>query len=35
VDNTVDTGKSGTYYVTYTYSANGSTGTAILTVVVE
>lgn len=35
VDNDVDTGKPGTYYVTYTYSANGSTGTAILTVVVQ
>jgi hypothetical protein len=35
VDNEVDTGKPGTYYVTYTYSANGSTGTAILTVVVQ
>ena len=35
IDNTVDTGKVGTYYVTYSYSANGSTGTAILTVVVQ
>ena len=35
VDNPVDTGKPGTYDVTYTYSANGSTGIAILTVVVE
>ena len=35
VDNTVDTGKPGTYYVTYSYSANGSTGVAILTVVVQ
>lgn len=35
VDNDVDTGKPGTYYVSYTYSANGSTGTAILTVVVQ
>lgn len=35
VENNVDTGKPDTYYVTYTYSANGSTGTAILTVVVQ
>lgn len=35
VDNQVDTGKAGTYYVTYTYTANDSTGTAILTVVVQ
>lgn len=35
VDNQVDTGKVGTYYVTYSYSANGCTGTAILTVVVQ
>ena len=35
VDNGVDTGKPGTYYVTYSYSANGSTGIAILTVVVQ
>lgn len=35
VDNGVDTSKPGTYYVNYTYSANGSTGTAILTVVVQ
>ena len=35
IDNEVDTGKPGTYYVSYTYSANGSTGTAILTVVVQ
>lgn len=35
VDNTVDTGEPGTYYVTYSYTANGSTGYAILTVVVE
>lgn len=35
VDNTVDSGKPGTYYVSYSYSANGSTGTAILTVVVQ
>ena len=35
VDNEVDTGKPGTYYVTYSYSANGSTGMAILTVVVQ
>lgn len=35
IDNTVDTGKPGTYYVTYTYSANNTTGTAILTVVVQ
>ena len=35
VDNEVDTGKPGTYYVTYSYSANGSTGVAILTVVVQ
>lgn len=35
VTNGVDTGKTGTYYVTYTYSANGCTGTAILTVVVQ
>lgn len=31
----VDTSKDGTYRVMYTYSANGSTGTAILTVVVQ
>lgn len=35
VDDNVDTKKPGTYYVTYSYSANGTTGTAILTVVVE
>ena len=35
IDNRVDTGKTGTYYVTYSYTANGSTGTAILTVVVQ
>lgn len=35
VDNGVDTSKPGTYYVTYTYSANGTTGTAVLTVVVQ
>jgi hypothetical protein len=35
VDNSVDTAKPGTYYVTYTYSANGTTGTAVLTVVVQ
>lgn len=35
VDNGVDISKPGTYYVRYTYSANGSTGTAILTVVVQ
>jgi hypothetical protein len=35
VDNGVDTAKLGTYYVTYTYSANGTTGTAVLTVVVQ
>lgn len=35
VDNQVDTGKPDTYYVTYTYSANDSTGIAILTVVVQ
>ena len=35
IDNNVDTGKPGTYYVTYTYSANSTTGTAILTVVVQ
>ena len=35
IDNDVDTGKAGTYYVTYTYTANGVTGTAILTVVVQ
>lgn len=35
VDNQVDTGNPGTYYVTYSYSANGSTGVAILTVVVQ
>lgn len=35
IDNSVDTGKPGTYYVTYSYSANGSTGFAILTVVVQ
>lgn len=32
---TVDTGKTGVYYVTYSYTADGSTGTAILTVVVQ
>ncbi len=35
IDNGVDTGKAGTYYVTYTYTANSVTGTAILTVVVR
>lgn len=35
VDNTVDSGETGTYYVTYSYSANGSIGMAILTVVVQ
>ena len=35
VEHDVDTENPGTYYVTYTYSANGSTGTAILTVVVQ
>lgn len=35
VDNGVDTSKPGTYYVTYTYSANGCTGIAVLTVVVK
>lgn len=35
VDNGVDPTKPGNYFVTYTYSANGSTGTAILAVVVE
>lgn len=35
IDNSVDTGEAGTYYVTYTYTANGVTGTAILTVVVQ
>ena len=35
VDNDVDTGKPGIYYVSYSYSANDSTGTAILTVVVQ
>lgn len=35
IDNGVDTGEVGTYYVTYTYTANGITGTAILTVVVQ
>jgi hypothetical protein len=35
IDNGVDTGKAGTYYVTYTYTANSVTGTAILTVVVQ
>ena len=35
IDNPVDTGKAGTYYVTYSYSANGCTGMAILTVVVQ
>lgn len=34
-DNTVDTGDTGIYYVTYSYSANGRTGVAILTVVVQ
>ena len=32
---TLDTGKAGIYYVTYSYTADGSTGTAILTVVVQ
>ena len=35
IDNGVDTTKAGTYYVTYTYTANSVTGTAILTVVVQ
>lgn len=35
VENEVDTDTPGTYYVTYTYSANNCTGTAILTVVVQ
>lgn len=35
INSNVDTSKDGTYRVIYTYSANGSTGTAILTVVVE
>lgn len=35
VSSNVDTAEEGTYRVMYTYSANGSTGTAILTVVVQ
>ena len=35
IDGTVDTSVADTYYVTYSYSANGSTGFAILTVVVQ
>ena len=35
IDSNVDTSKNGTYRVMYTYSANGSTGSAILTVVVQ
>ena len=35
IDSNVDTAKEGTYQVMYTYSANGSTGSAILTVVVQ
>lgn len=34
-DNPVDTGEAGVYYVTYSYTANGRTGVAILTVVVQ
>lgn len=35
ISSNVDTSKEGTYRVMYTYSANGSTGVAILTVVVQ
>lgn len=35
IENSVDTSVADTYYVTYTYTANGSTGIAILTVVVQ
>lgn len=35
VDNQVDTAKPGTYYVTYTYTANENIGRSILTVVVQ
>ena len=35
ISSNVDTTKAGTYRVMYTYSANGSTGTAILTVVIQ
>lgn len=35
INNEVDIRNDGTYYVTYTYSANGSHGIAILTVVVQ
>ena len=35
IENPVDTSVADTYYVTYTYTANGSTGIAILTVVVQ
>lgn len=35
IDNGVDTSVADTYHVTYTYTANGRTGTAILTVVVQ
>ena len=34
VENEVDTGVSGSYWVRYTYSADGIQGTAVLTVVV-
>ena len=35
IDNPVDTATADTYYVTYTYTTDGGTGTAILTVVVQ
>ena len=35
IDNPVNTAVADTYYVTYTYTANGSTGIAILTVVIQ
>lgn len=35
INSNVDTSQAGTYRVLYTYSANGITGTAILTVVVQ
>jgi hypothetical protein len=35
IDSTVDTSKSDTYQVSYTYQSNGHVGTAILTVVVQ
>ncbi len=35
IDNNVDTSKTGTYQVSYTYNSDGHVGTAILTVVVQ